>query len=91
LETGTQLHVRTCSSEITEQRNGSLETDRQLHAQYGQITHTDFNLSAFHYDFNYNYSIHPSVVIGKMDKLCKCCKTLKFQNEAPDMCWAGGR
>ncbi|KAF0753402.1 Uncharacterized protein FWK35_00038116, partial [Aphis craccivora] len=54
-------------------RDARLETDRQLHARYGRITHLDLNLSAFHYAVNYNYSIHQSVVIGKMDKLCMYC------------------
>jgi len=67
----------------------SLETDRQLHARHGWITHIELNLSAFHYDFNYNYNIHPSVVIGKMDKLWTYCRVFKFKNEAPDMCCAG--
>lgn len=76
--------------ETTDHRDVRLETDRQLHARYGRITYIDLNLSAFHYDVNYNYSIHPRVVIGKMDKSCIYRTAFKFKNEASDtyeLCW----
>ena len=41
------------------------------------------------YDANYDNALHPSVVIGKMDKLCMYCSALKFKNETPGMCWTG--
>ena len=40
------------------------------------------------YDANYDYTLHPNVVIGKMDKLCMYCSALK--NEKPRMS-AGGK
>ena len=66
-----------------------METDIELQAQARRITHTNLKLSAFHYDANYNYSIHLSVVIEKIDELCRYCRTFKFKNEAPGMCCAG--
>ena len=51
--------------------------------------YADLNRSAFHYDANYDYTLHPSVVIGKIDKLCVYCSAFKFKNETPRMCtWA---
>jgi len=41
--------------------------------------------------YDYNYSILPTVVIRKMDKLCIYCKAFKFKYEAPGMCCAGGK
>jgi len=34
-------------------------------------------------------SLHPSTVIGKMDNICGYSDTLKFKNEAPEMCCPG--
>ncbi|GFX00887.1 uncharacterized protein TNCV_4578531 [Trichonephila clavipes] len=36
-------------------------------------------------------SLHPSVIIGKMDKKCTHCGAQKFKNETPGMCCAGGK
>ncbi|GFX87080.1 uncharacterized protein TNCV_2637201 [Trichonephila clavipes] len=36
-------------------------------------------------------SLHPSVIIGKMDKKCMYCGAQKFKNETPGMCCAGGK
>ena len=51
--------------------------------------HADLNRDAFHYEANYYYILHSSVVIAKMDKLCMYCSALKFKNETPGMCCAG--
>ena len=46
---------------------------------------------AFHYEANYDYTLHPSVVIGKMNKLCVYCSALEFKNKTPEMCCTGGK
>jgi len=53
--------------------------------------HADLNRGAFHYEANYDYTLHPSVVIAQMDELCMYCRTVKFKNETPGMCCAGGK
>jgi len=79
------------SSETHEQREVRLESVRIRTDRSRRTLHADLNLCAFHYDANYDYSLHPSVVIGKMDKLCVYCNALKFKNEPPGMCCAGGK
>ena len=37
------------------------------------------------------YSKHPSVVIGKMDKICEFCGAKKFKGETLSMCCKGGK
>jgi len=54
-----------------------------------QTLHADLNCGAFHYEANYNYTLHPSVVIRKMDNLCMYYSALKFKNETPGMCCTG--
>jgi len=44
---------------------------------------------AFRYDPNADYRVCAS--IGKMDKVCKYCRALKFKNEPPAMCCRGGK
>lgn len=78
------------SSETHEQREARLESIRIRTDRSRRTLHADLNLCAFHYDANYDYSLHPSV-IGKMDKLCVYCNALKFKNEPPGMCCAGGK
>jgi len=41
---------------------------------------------AYSRDFHYNYSLYPSVVFEKIDKMRKYCNTLNFQNEVIGMC-----
>ena len=91
LEIGRVGNVQACSSETLEQREARLETVRVRIARFKGSLHADLNLCAFRYDANYDYSLHPSVVIGKMDKLCVYCSALKFKNETPGMCCAGGK
>lgn len=46
---------------------------------------------AFNYNASYDYSIHPNIVVGSMDKICKHCKALKFDLEAPGICCNNGK
>ena len=68
-----------------------METNRLRNALTRRILHADLNLGAFYYDSNYDYSLHPRVIIGKMDKLCGYYGALKFKNETPGMCCSGGK
>ncbi|GFY31473.1 ATP-dependent DNA helicase [Trichonephila clavipes] len=81
------------SSETTELRERRLQNVRISTARSRRTLHADLNLSAFHYDSNNDYSLHPNVVIGKMDKICMYCSALKFKNETQThgMCCASGK
>ncbi|GFX22687.1 uncharacterized protein TNCV_2994221 [Trichonephila clavipes] len=78
------------SSERTELRERRLQNVRISTARSRRTLHADLNL-AFHYDSNNDYSLHPNVVIGKMDKICIYCSALKFKNETRGMCCASGK
>ena len=87
-------HVRTAQSRSTEssqEREARRESDRVRTSRSRQTVYVDLKLSAFNYNANYNYSQHPSVLIGKMDKLCAYCDAIKFTNEAPGMCCGSGK
>ncbi|GFX58732.1 uncharacterized protein TNCV_804371 [Trichonephila clavipes] len=79
------------SSERTELRERRLQNVRISTARSRRTLQADLNLSAFHYDSNNDYSLHPNVVIGKMDKICMYCSALKFKNETRGMCCASGK
>lgn len=79
------------SSESNEQREARTEANRLRAVQHRRARHADLKLGAFHYDANYDYSLHPSVVIGKMETVCVHCGALKFNNETPGMCCANGK
>ncbi|XP_026476069.1 uncharacterized protein LOC113381335, partial [Ctenocephalides felis] len=51
----------------------------------------NLNREAFQYDCSYDYSLHPSVCIGKMDVVCKYCGALKFSQETPGLCCLNGK
>jgi len=55
-----------------------IETDWVCTDRSRRTLHADLNRGAFHYDANYDYTFHSSVVIRKMDKLCMYCSALKF-------------
>ncbi|UYV84655.1 hypothetical protein LAZ67_X002997 [Cordylochernes scorpioides] len=57
------------SNESIAQRETRLGTNRERNVRSRRTLHTDLNLAAFHYDAEYDYSLHPSVVIDKMDKM----------------------
>ncbi|GFT13405.1 helitron_like_N domain-containing protein [Trichonephila clavipes] len=79
------------SLETNEQRQARQQRNRNHSTQTRQTMHTDLNLCGFNYNPLYNYSFHPSVIIGKMDKKCTYCGAQKFKNETPGMCCAGGK
>lgn len=45
----------------------------------------------FDYQPNCDYSAHPMVLIGKLDKVCPHCLARKFRSEAPGLCCASGK
>lgn len=51
----------------------------------------DLNQAAFHYDSTIDYSVQPCVTIGPMDVVCQYCNALRFSNETPGLCCAGGK
>ena len=79
------------SNETIDHRRARLGINRERNVRSRRTLHADLNLAAFHYDADYDYSLHRSVVIGKMDKLCEFCRALKFKYETPGMCCAGGK
>ena len=83
--------TQTRSSETPEQRERMLQVDRIGTARSRQALHADLYLCTFHYDSNVTYSLHPSVVIGKLIKTCTHCNALKFKNETPGMFCASGK
>ncbi|CAH0555040.1 unnamed protein product [Brassicogethes aeneus] len=83
--------AKTRSSEGDIQREVRLETAQVRTARSRRSLHIDLNLGAFNYNPNYNNSLHPSIDIGKMDKLCMYCCAFKFKTESPEMCCASGK
>ncbi|GFS28181.1 uncharacterized protein TNIN_184851 [Trichonephila inaurata madagascariensis] len=71
------------SLETSEQRQARQQRNRIHRTQTRRMIHTDLNLCGFNYNPLYNYSLHPSVIIGKMDKKCTYCGAQKFKNETP--------
>ncbi|GFV65464.1 uncharacterized protein TNCV_1716241 [Trichonephila clavipes] len=79
------------SLETNEQRQARQQRNRNHSTQTRQTIHIDLNLCGFNYNPLYNYSLHPSVIIGKMDKKFTYCGAQKFKNETSGMCCAGGK
>lgn len=50
---------------------------------------SQIEMAAYNYDSTIDYSMHS--YIGQMNKQCVHCKAVKFMNEAPGMCCAGGK
>ena len=92
LEINAERNATHRQTETEDQHNLRLNAQRRIQSETRsrQTLHADLNLCAFRYNANYNYSLHPSVVIGKMDKVCIYCSALKFKNETPGMCCASG-
>jgi len=55
------------------------------------ILRPDLVLEAFNYRVDYDYSMHPNIIIGQMNKICLYCRALKFQKESPGMCCSNGK
>ncbi|UYV83334.1 hypothetical protein LAZ67_23000610 [Cordylochernes scorpioides] len=66
------------SNDSIYQRETRLGTNRKRNVRSRRTLHADLNLAAFHYDAEYDCILHPSVVIDKMDKLCKFCGKVKL-------------
>ncbi|XP_073979046.1 uncharacterized protein [Rhodnius prolixus] len=79
------------SLETSEQRQARQQRNRIRRTQTRRTIHTDLNLCGFNYNPLYNYSLHPSVIIGKMDKKCTYCGAQKIKHETPGICCAGGK
>jgi len=79
------------ASETDEQQETKLETVRVQTTLSRQTLYADLNLGALHYDANYDCSLHPNMVTGKIDTYCVYCNALKFKNETPGMCCASGK
>nr|XP_029709441.1 uncharacterized protein LOC115255455 [Aedes albopictus] len=89
LEADRQHHTQVRSSEPSDLRAVIRANDRERHAT--RTTNADLKHAAFRYNPYIHYHQHPNVAIGSMDKLCLHCNALKFANESPGMCCAGGK
>lgn len=72
-------------SDETHQRNLNERVQRQTRAT------GNLHRAAFEYNNTIDYSLHTSVIIGTMNKVCQHCKALKFSNETPGICCANGK
>ncbi|XP_054744525.1 uncharacterized protein LOC129248937 [Anastrepha obliqua] len=98
----TALNRRSQSEEDRVRRN---EVETQRHRQRNQSVNSEaprnrrgrtsvydirqMERAAFNYDATIDYSMH--AYIGQMNVLCIHCKAIKFRNETPGMCCAGGK
>ncbi|GBP20189.1 hypothetical protein EVAR_82062_1 [Eumeta japonica] len=71
--------IQARSSETTELRERRLQKVRISTARSRPTLPSDLNLGAFPY--NNDYTFHPRVVIGKMDKIRMYCSAFKFKNQ----------
>ncbi|XP_055924693.1 uncharacterized protein LOC129956776 [Argiope bruennichi] len=65
--------------------------ERQRQQTSRSLIRASFVRLAFEYAPDINYSAHPKIGIGAMDKVCQYCQALKFRNETPGMCCASGK
>jgi len=91
LETVRDQTIIARSNETLDQRSTRLISNRTRNIRSRQSLHGDLNLAAFNYEVDNDYSIHPGIVIGKMDNVCEYCQALKFKTETPGMCCASGK
>lgn len=82
---------RSRASETGEKQTVRVGEERLRASRTRRTVHADLNRGAFNYNVNYDYSRHPSVDIGKMDKVCGHCDARTFRNETPGMCCANGK
>lgn len=70
----------------------SNELGREQEVQRRRPSNTiQLNRAAFAYDAHVDYAAHPSVIIGKMDRICRFCRAYKYTNETPGMCCSSGK
>ena len=69
------------TSEARETRR-EIERSRQTQSR----SRIDLKKAAFNYNKDYDYKMHPDVVIGPMASLCLHCRALTFHKETPGMC-----
>lgn len=81
-------NVRSRMEELRANRPDNNQIRRETRRQQDR---SSFNRIAFEYNADFEYSSHPKVVIGSMNKMCMHCNALKFQNEPPGMCCGNGK
>lgn len=64
-----------------EMRNRRAQQRDNLHRARRNDAIVDLHRVAFQYDCTFDYSLHPSVQIGRMEVLCDYCGALKFTGE----------
>lgn len=82
--------AQTARARATETMDHRMQRLQDLRAQR-QRPNMQLNRVAFHYDPTVDYHLHPNVVIGAMDKVCRYCHALKYKNETPGMCCSSGK
>lgn len=102
-ETNEQYRSRLQDLQVRAQRRRAVETNEQRDRRLQQQRVRESNLrrknnidenfycAAFNYDPTTDYSEHSFVKIGSMDQICEHCNALKFKNESPGICCAGGK
>lgn len=87
-----QVRIRATSARAAEtpQQHENRLKGNQLRASQSR-QRIDFQLAAFNYDKDCDYSNHQNVVIGPMSTLCLYCHALKFQKESLGMCCSNGK
>lgn len=83
-----QLQRRQTRRFIVDVRRANNRQRQQVHRAF---TSASFVRLAFQYEPDIEYSAHPKVVIGAMDKECPHCHALKFKNESAGLCCASGK
>lgn len=86
-------HTKSCESE--ENRSKRLECQR-LCTSISRLnllreTQAEYNRIAFRYNANSDYSNHPNISIGQMNKECNYCHAFRFKNESIHICCANGK
>ena len=83
--------ARVRGSESGLQHQARLLSNRQRMQSSRRAPQMRLQLAARNYDPGYDYAVHPSVVIGPMDRCCRFCRALNFKNESPGLCCANGK
>lgn len=74
-----------------EMRNRRAQQRDNLHRARRNDAIVDLHRVAFQYDCTFDYSLHPSVQIGRMEVLCDYCGALKFTGETSGLCCLSGK